>query len=103
MARNDIITVRAFGDEIGKVGYNEDQRSSSFQYNPDFLKNNRYRNLFPNIIKRTLLPQVFRNFDIENFRGLPPMIADSLPDSFGNTIFRTWMDASQLAAYAPRF
>lgn len=94
MAKNDIITVHAFGEEIGKVGYNENQRSSTFQYNPDFLKNGRYHNLFPNIIKRTPLPQVFRTYDFGNFRGLPPVIADSLPDSFGNTIFRAWMDAS---------
>jgi serine/threonine-protein kinase HipA len=95
MARNDIIAVHAFGEEIGKVGYDENQRRSSFQYNPDFLKSGRYSNIFPNIIKRIAQPQVFRGFDHDNFRGLPPMIADSLPDMFGNTIFKAWMDAHQ--------
>lgn len=93
MARNDIIAVHAFGEEIGKVGYDENQRRSSFQYNPDFLKSGKYSNIFPNIIKRIAQPQVFRSFDHDNFRGLPPMIADSLPDMFGNTIFKAWMDA----------
>lgn len=93
MARNDIIVVQAFGEEIGKIGYDENQRRSSFQYSPDFLASGKYSNLFPNIIKRISQPQVFRDFDHDNFRGLPPMIADSLPDMFGNTIFRAWMDA----------
>jgi serine/threonine-protein kinase HipA len=94
MAKNDIITVRAFDEEIGKVGYDENQRRSTFQYHPDFLKSGRYSNLFPNIIKRIPHAQVFRNYGHDNFRGLPPMIADSLPDMFGNTIFKAWMDAS---------
>lgn len=93
MARNNIVVVNAFGEEIGKVGYDEDQRRSSFQYSQNFLKSGKYTNLFPNIIKRTTQPQVFRNYDHEIFRGLPPMIADSLPDMFGNTIFKAWLDA----------
>ncbi|WP_109696608.1 type II toxin-antitoxin system HipA family toxin [Chitinophaga deserti] len=94
MAKNDIITINAFGEEIGRVGYDEDQRTSSFQYNPNFLQSGKYVNIFPNIIKRIPQVQVFRKFDNEHFRGLPPMIADSLPDSFGNTIFRAWLDAN---------
>ncbi|MEO7523921.1 MAG: HipA N-terminal domain-containing protein, partial [Ferruginibacter sp.] len=95
MAKNDIITVRAFDEEIGKVGFDQDRLLSTFQYNPDFLKSGKYSNIFPNIIKRIAQPQVFRHYTHENFRGLPPMIADSLPDTFGNTIFKAWMDARQ--------
>ena len=43
MAKNQIISINFQGIEIGKIGYDENQRKSSFQYNPDFLENNIYK------------------------------------------------------------
>ena len=95
MAINDIITVFCFGQEIGRLGFDENQQKSSFQYNPEFLQSGRFHNLFPltGILKRTPQVQVFSHFNSETFRGLPPMIADSLPDVFGNIIFKKWMES----------
>jgi serine/threonine-protein kinase HipA len=61
MAKNDIITVFCFGQEIGRLGFDENQQKSSFQYNPDFLQSDRFHNLFPStsILKRTPQVQVF--------------------------------------------
>ncbi|WP_234110549.1 MULTISPECIES: type II toxin-antitoxin system HipA family toxin [Chryseobacterium] len=95
MAKNQIISVNFNGLEIGKIGYDEDQRKSSFQYNPEFLELGSYKRLFPYVIRRSPNVQVFSEFEGETFRGLPPMIADSLPDYFGNIVFKEWMEASQ--------
>ena len=94
MAKNQIISVVFNGVEIGKMGYDENQRKSSFQFNPDFLKQNNFVNLFPYIIRRVENVQVFSEYEGETFRGLPPMIADSLPDMFGNIVFKEWLEAS---------
>lgn len=96
MAKNDIISVFCFGQEIGRIGLDENQHRSSFQYNPEFLKSNLYTNLFPQtgILKRVPQVQLFNQFNSETFRGLPPMIADSLPDVFGNIIFKKWLESS---------
>ena len=94
MAKNQIISVHFQGIEIGKIGYDEDQRKSSFQYNPEFLGMDLYKRLFPYVIRRSPNVQVFSEFEGETFRGLPPMIADSLPDYFGNTVFKEWLEAS---------
>jgi serine/threonine-protein kinase HipA len=93
MAKNNIIEVILFGLEIGKVGYDVDKRASYFQYNPEFLESNQYSNIFPYVLKRVKPIQVFTQFEGETFRGLPPMIADSLPDMFGNIIFKEWFEA----------
>jgi serine/threonine-protein kinase HipA len=93
MAKNNIIEVFLFGLEIGKLGYDIDKQASYFQYSPGFLDSNQYSNIFPYIFKRIKQVQVFKNFEGETFRGLPPMIADSLPDMFGNIIFKEWFDA----------
>lgn len=95
MAKNQIISINFQGIEIGKIGYDENQRKSSFQYNPDFLENNIYKKIFPYVIRRTPNVQVFSEFEGETFRGLPPMIADSLPDFFGNIVFKEWLEATQ--------
>ncbi|WP_312763657.1 type II toxin-antitoxin system HipA family toxin, partial [Epilithonimonas sp.] len=95
MAKDQIISVHFNGLEIGKIGYDEDQRKSSFQYNPEFLELDSYKRLFPYVIRRSRNVQVFSEFEGETFRGLPPMIADSLPDHFGNIVFKEWLEASQ--------
>jgi len=93
MAKNNIIEVLLFDIEIGKIGYDLDKRASYFQYNPEFLASNIYTKIFPYVFKRVKPTQVFTQFEGETFRGLPPMIADSLPDMFGNIIFKEWFEA----------
>lgn len=94
MAKNEIISVFCFDVEIGRLGFDVDQSKSSFQYNPEFLDSGRFKNIFPptGILKRTSQTQVFDRFNNETFRGLPPMIADSLPDYFGNVVFKNWLE-----------
>jgi serine/threonine-protein kinase HipA len=92
MAMDSVVEVRIYGKEIGKISYDEDQKKSYFQYNSDFLDQNEYSQIFPFIFKRIKSVQVFTKFENETFRGLPPMIADSLPDVFGNFIFKEWLE-----------
>lgn len=101
MARDKIMDIIAFGQEIGKLGYDLDQRKSFFQYNPDFLDSGQYSKLFPFIFKRTKPVQVFTAYQQDTFQGLPPMIADSLPDTFGNIIFQEWLTARGIEKVTP--
>jgi len=94
MAKNQIIDLYCFDQEIGKIGYDPDRNISFFQYNPEFLKTGKYQRLFPYIFKRTEQVQVFNKYQSESFNGLPPVIADSLPDVFGNIVFKAWLEAS---------
>ena len=94
MAKENLIEVVIFDTEIGKLGFDVDQKKSFFQYNPDFFESGRYTRIFPYLVKRIAGTQVFKQFDGDTFRGLPPMIADSLPDMFGNIIFKEWLDAN---------
>lgn len=101
MARDKIIDVIAFNQEIGKLGYDIDQGKSFFQYNPEFLESGQYSKLFPFIFKRTKPVQVFTEYQQNTFQGLPPMIADSLPDTFGNIIFQEWLTARGIKKVTP--
>jgi serine/threonine-protein kinase HipA len=101
MAKDKIIDIIAFGQEIGKLGYDIDQGKSFFQYNPEFLASGKYSKLFPFIFKRTKPVQVFTEYQQDTFQGLPPMIADSLPDTFGNIIFQEWLTARGIQKVTP--
>mgnify|MGYP003631111876 CR=1 FL=1 len=101
MARDKIIDVIAFDQEIGKLGYDIDQGKSFFQYNPEFLESGQYSKLFPFIFKHTKPAQVFTEYQQDTFQGLPPMIADSLPDTFGNIIFQEWLTARGIQKVTP--
>jgi serine/threonine-protein kinase HipA len=101
MASAKIIQVIAFGLEIGKLGYDMDQKRAVFQYNPDFLSSGKYLNLFPFIFRRVEQAQVFTEYHSDTFQGLPPMIADSLPDTFGTIIFQEWLSRRGIKKLTP--
>jgi hypothetical protein len=42
MAKDKLIEIIVFVIEIGKLGYDVDQRKCIFQYNPDFLDSGKY-------------------------------------------------------------
>lgn len=92
----DKIKVRIFGEEIGILAYDSIKAESYFQYNEVFLQSKRYTNIFPFIIRRVSQAQIFRNYKEHTFRGLPPMIADSLPDDFGNQVFNEWIKSKDI-------
>ena len=97
MASNKIINVNLFGQEVGRLGLEENEKRSSFQFNPDFLNSNSYKNIFPDtgVIKRNDYVQMFSQFDNDTFKGIPPQFADSLPDMFGSLIFKAWLDSKE--------
>ena len=93
--------VRCVRHFVNQVGYDIDQGKSFFQYNPEFLESDKYSKLFPFIFKRTKPAQVFTEYQQDTFQGLPPMIADSLPDTFGNIIFQKWLSTRGIEKVTP--
>ena len=85
------IKVKLFGKEIGRLVWESSERRSYFMYNPQ------YKGMIPDIAP-LLSPAGSRNEmlpvygdDRPIYQGLPPFIADSLPDSWGNTLFDKWV------------
>lgn len=60
-----------------------------FEYDPDFIASG----IEISPIRMKLRPGVIvcNDLPLANFRGLPPVFADSLPDSFGNELVNEWM------------
>jgi len=79
------------GQFVGVCNYSPRNGKVFFQYSPELLKTG--ISLSPLIMP--LENRVFefdeRVYSPQTFRGLPPMIADSLPDDFGNKMFLHWL------------
>ncbi|ELP1876616.1 type II toxin-antitoxin system HipA family toxin [Vibrio vulnificus] len=88
----EVITITYQGDLVGALSFDTEKGLGSFEYDPSFVKNG--VELSP--IKMPLSNRIYRfpELDFNTFKGLPGLIADSLPDDFGNAVLNAWV-ASQ--------
>lgn len=85
----DVVSVKYKAHDVGAVSFNTETGIGSFEFEPSFIKTG--IELSP--IKMPLSRKVysFSGIDYAAFKGLPGMIADSLPDDFGHAIMNAWI------------
>ncbi|MEA3544184.1 MAG: type II toxin-antitoxin system HipA family toxin [Thermodesulfobacteriota bacterium] len=88
----DVVSVKYREHDIGAVSFNTETGLGSFEFEPHFIKTG--IELSP--IKMPLSRKIYSFPEAAPivFNGLPGMIADSLPDDFGNAVLNAWI-ASQ--------
>ncbi len=89
---NNTARVILWGSDIGAVTWVPDRRVGVFQYTPEFA--NSGIEVAPEMMPLTDMPYEFPSLSRETFKGLPGMLADSLPDKFGTKLIEAWL-ASQ--------
>jgi serine/threonine-protein kinase HipA len=83
--------VNLWNRRVGAVAWNEAQRTASFEYDPEFEDSGWEVSpiLMPN------QPRVIYRFPelrtTTTFKGLPGLLADALPDSYGSTLINQWL------------
>lgn len=87
-----IAEVRLWGRQIGAVTVEGPGETASFEYTDAFIRSG--IEIAP--LMMPLSKQIYRFSDLEmkSFHGLPGLLADALPDKFGNAVINTWL-ASQ--------
>lgn len=86
----DVAQVKMFGKTVGTVSWNSRYEAARFEYDSDFVKTG----IQPSPI---LMPAregrvySFGELNHETFKGLPGMLADSLPDTYGRALFDKWL------------
>jgi serine/threonine-protein kinase HipA len=89
-------TVRLWGKDIGAVSWLADRGVGVFQYMPEFTKS--AIELAPIMMPLSRNPYEFPGLSREAFKGLPGMLADSLPDKFGSALIDAWLVAQGRSA-----
>lgn len=86
----DVARVRMFGQTVGTISMSPQYGVTRFEYDPAFARSG--------IQPSPLLMPVregrvysFRELNQETYKGLPGMLADSLPDTYGRALFDKWL------------
>ena len=91
------LKVILWGEEIGRLAWDERRHLSYFIFNPDFIKKG--VNISPLVAPidgvRALAP--VWGEDAKIYQKLPAFVADSLPDAWGNQLFDVWRQQNHLA------
>jgi len=87
---NTTAEVRLWGSRIGAVNLGDGEHVATFAYDPDFARSG--IELAP-LTMPLAAGEVF-SFPALNpasFHGLPGLLADALPDKYGNTLINAWL------------
>lgn len=89
----NVVKVRLWGMDVGYLSWDKKAGVAIFEYEPSFLEQG--LNIAPLTMpvgsprSRKQLPWTGDKDKL--YQGLPPMIADSLPDKWGNSLFKAWL------------
>lgn len=86
-----VAEVRLWGTAIGAVSWEDGSRAARFEYDPRFVASG--IELAPLVMPLSGQVYSFPQLAIESFHGLPGLLADSLPDKFGNAVLDSWLEA----------
>ena len=91
------LKVILWGEEVGRLAWEDKRRCSYFTYNANFIKKG--LNISPLVAPteetRALIPIWGEKSKI--YQKLPAFVADSLPDSWGNQLFDLWRQQNHLS------
>jgi serine/threonine-protein kinase HipA len=93
----DVAKMEIWGELAGAVRWDESQQLGYFQYDSKFLLKG--WDLSPLRMPISQGPQIFsfpelrktRDATGDAFKGLPGLLADALPDKYGNKLINTWL------------
>ena len=86
----DVAKVNMFGMPVGTFRWDERYEVARFEYDSSFVG----RGLEPSPLMMPVREgriYSFGDLDKETFKGLPGMLADSLPDTYGRALFDKWL------------
>ena len=85
------LKILLWGKEVGRLSWDAKRKVSYFEYNKDFLRGK--IDAFPLIASIespiSRIP-IWGDKEAKLYRKLPPFLADSLPDAWGNQVFECW-------------
>ena len=86
----DVAKVKMYGLAVGTFSWDSRYDIARFEYDDDFVG----KGFEPSPIMMPVRPgrvYSFGDLDKDTFKGLPGMLADSLPDTYGRALFDRWL------------
>lgn len=83
------VDVHCWGRHVGRVAPHPTTGAFTFAYHPDWVASG--VELAPTHMPLRAEPYEFSRLPQDTYYGLPPLLADALPDRFGNALVNAWM------------
>jgi serine/threonine-protein kinase HipA len=93
-----IVDVNLWGKSVGALIWDKDRELASFEFDGQFLRSG--LDISPILMPAKSSQEVVYQFPQNNnncFKGLPGLVVDSLPDTFGNQIINEWFASRGLS------
>ena len=90
MPNVNTVRVKMWGTTVGYL-HQDDTGMVGFQYDEEFLKSN--IEISPIKMPLSTVTYTFPALPEQTFHGLPGMVADSLPDKFGNIVINRYLES----------
>ncbi|MGH8199586.1 MAG: type II toxin-antitoxin system HipA family toxin [Steroidobacteraceae bacterium] len=84
-----IAEIRLWGRRIAAVSLDKGTDAGAFQYDPEFARSG--IEVSPIVMPLSPRVYIFPSLSRVSFHGLPGLLADSLPDKFGNALIDAWL------------
>jgi serine/threonine-protein kinase HipA len=84
-----VASVKLWGSQIGAVSLEPSDPAAVFEYTPEFLPSG--VQVAPLMMPLSDEPYRFPGLSPQSFHGLPGLLADSLPDRYGNALIDAWL------------
>ncbi|WP_297110384.1 type II toxin-antitoxin system HipA family toxin [uncultured Devosia sp.] len=81
--------VKLWGTQVGAVSWDDSRQYGVFQFAPEMVESG--IEIAPLTMPSRTLPYSFPALPRDTFKGLPGLLADSLPDKYGNKLIDTWL------------
>lgn len=94
------VEVRLWGQRVGAVALDPRLGHYAFEYDPDFVRQGIEVAPLTLPLAQAGAPFIFTDLPASTFKRLPAMLADALPDDFGNALIDAWMASKGLAKEA---
>jgi len=92
---NNIVSVRLWDEEVGRLYWSAERKCSVFSYSPTFIASGLDIAPLAHSLKHATLRPFLGNRG-KLYEGLPEFIADSLPDRWGSLVFERWAEENGL-------
>lgn len=87
----EVVEVRAWGRRVGAAAFDPKRKAVAFEYAPQWVRGGIQLAPLTLPLARADRPFIFPDLEPTAFRGLPGLLADALPDRFGNQLIDAWM------------
>lgn len=87
----DAVIVEIWGRKVGAVALDPGSNFYAFEYAPEFVRSGIELSPLQMPLAEASEPFIFPGLPKETYQRLPAMLADALPDKFGNALITAWM------------